>query len=105
MSRIFLRVYKPYTIEEVKSSLLIVGEVTGNCAKCGEMGLKPREVRTCPNCQAKFSFIASRRIEIHSSERFQFAKRMAAERPDLVLIDLSDFKKNSSSVNARELLG
>lgn len=105
MSRIFLRTYRAYAIEEVRKSLLIVGEVTGNCAACGEMGLEPRSVGVCPNCNAAFKFIASRRIENHPGERFSYAKRIAGERPDLTLIDLSDYQKNDSSAKARDLLG
>ncbi len=105
MSRIFLRVYQPYSIEEVRRSLLILGEVTGNCAQCGEMGLNHRDIAVCPHCGARFRFIASRRLETHAAERFQFAKRMADERPDLILIDLGDYQKSDASAKARDLLG
>lgn len=105
MSSIYLRVYRPYSIEEVRRSLLIVGEVTGNCAQCLEMGLDPRATTVCPHCGARFKFIASRRLESHPGERFQYAKRIATERPDLILIDLLDYQKNDSSAKARDLLG
>ncbi len=105
MGRTFLRAYKSFDLEEVRSSLLIVGEVTANCAKCGEMGLDPKQVGVCPNCNAAFKYLASRRIDSNPNERFQYAARMANERPDLTLIDLTDFQKTNSSAKARDLLG
>lgn len=105
MSRIFLRVYKSFTIEEVRQGLLMVGEVTANCGSCGELGLDPKSVGVCPQCNARFRFIASRRIEAHPTERFQYAQRISNERPDLILIDLSDYQKMDSRAKARDLLG
>lgn len=103
MSRTFLRAYKAFDLEEVRRSLLIVGEVTANCSACGEMGLDPKKVGICPNCNVAFKYLASRRIDSNPGERFQYAARMAGERPDLTLIDLSDFQKINSSAKAREL--
>ncbi|HCM43095.1 MAG TPA: hypothetical protein PLY88_03055 [Candidatus Omnitrophota bacterium] len=105
MSKIFLRVYQSHPIDEVRRALLILGEVTGNCAQCGEMGLNHRDITACPHCGARFRFIASRRLETHPAERFQFAKRIATERPDLTLVDLGDYQKNDASAKARDLLG
>ncbi len=105
MSRTFLRAYKAFDLEEVRRSLLIVGEVTANCAQCGEMGLDPKKIALCPNCGATFRYLASRRIDSNPGERFQYAARMANERPDLTLIDLTDFQKINSSAKARDLLG
>ena len=105
MSRIFLRVYKSFPIEEIRKSLLIVGEVTANCASCGEMGLEPKTVTMCPHCGVYFKFLASRRIEVNPGERFQYAARMDSDRPDLILIDLVDYQKMDSREKARDLLG
>lgn len=100
-----MRVYKEAAIEDVKAALLILGEVTGNCAGCGEMGLSHRDCVQCPNCGNTFRYIASRRIETHPGERFAFAKRIAVERPDLTVIDLADYHKHRTSAQARDLLG
>lgn len=105
MSRVFLRVYRPFETKEVQQALLIVGEVTGNCAACGEMGLIPSSVAVCPNCNIRFRYIASRRIESNPGERFQYAQRMEQERPDLILIDLNDYQKMDSRAKARDILG
>lgn len=105
MSRIFLRVFRSFDIEEIRRSLLIVGEVTANCAQCGELGLDPKSVSICPQCGAVFKFLASRRIEAHPTERFQYAQRMSGERQDLLLIDLGDYQKMDSKAKARDLLG
>jgi len=99
----FLRAYQRFDLNEVRGALLIVGEVTGNCASCGEMGLVPASVAVCPNCNARFRFIANRRIESNPGERFQYAQRIEQERPDLTLIDLNDYQKMDSRAKARDL--
>ena len=105
MSSIFLRAYQRFDLDEVRGSLLIVGEVTGNCVACGEMGLAPASVAICPNCNARFRYIASRRIESNPGERFQYAHRIEMERPDLIFIDLNDYQKMDSRAKARDILG
>ena len=36
MGQHYLRTYKPFVLEEVKKNLLIIGDLTGNCASCTE---------------------------------------------------------------------
>ena len=90
---LYLRSWQSYQIDEVKNYLLIVGDSLGDCASCRELGLDPWKVSTCPQCKAKFLFIASRRSVSHPSERFLIAKRFVEKRPDLRFIDYDDFQK------------
>ena len=105
MSHHYLRIFRSYSIEEVKKSLMIAGDLTANCAACNALGIDPYSVATCPECGATFRFIASRRLESHPSERFQFARRIAEKRPDLTLIDLSDYKSATGDKNAKDFFG
>src|SRR5512135_3733415 len=100
MSQHFLRTFKPFDLEEVKKSLLITGDVTGNCASCNALGIDPYQAKSCPECGTVFRFIASRRLETHPGERFQLARRLSEKRPDLMLLDLSDYQKAAGAKNA-----
>lgn len=105
MTQHYLRTFKRFDLEEVKKSLLIMGDLTGNCASCNALGIDPYQAKTCPECGTTFRYIASRRLETHPSERFQLARRLSEKRPDLTLIDLSDFQKTEGSKTAREFFG
>ena len=98
----YLRTFKPFDLEEVKKSLLIIGDLSGNCAACNELGINAYETKACPACGAVFKYIASRRLETHPAERFQLAKRLAEKRPDLVLIDYQDYQKTAGAKAARD---
>ena len=105
MSQHYLRTFKQFDMAEVKKSLLIAGDLTGNCASCNALGIDPYKVKTCPECKTTFRYIASRRLESHPSERFQLARRLAEKRPDLILIDLSDYQKAEGAKTARDFFG
>ena len=102
MSHHYLRVYRPVQLEEVKKSLLIIGDLSGNCASCGSLGINAYETKACPECKTVFKYIASRRLETHPSERFQLARRLAEKRPDLLLIDYLDYQKAAGDKAARD---
>ena len=105
MTKQYLRTYKPFDVEEVKKGLLIVGDLTGNCAACNELGINMFETATCPSCGTTFRYVASRRLESHPGERFKFAKRVAEKRPDLQLIDYSDYQKILGHKKAHDFFG
>lgn len=102
MGQHYLRVYRPFQLEEVKKNLIIIGDLSGNCASCSALGINAYEAKACPECGAVFKYIASRRLETHPSERFQLARRLAEKRPDLLLIDLLDYQKAAGDKAARD---
>lgn len=101
----FLRTYKPYDLEDVTKHLLIVGDLTGNCASCRMLGIDPYTARQCPECATPFKYLASRRLEGNPGERFGYARRMQEKRPDLVLIDFGDYTKSVGQKKARDFFG
>ena len=105
MSQHYLRTFKPFNIEDVTKGLIIAGDLTGNCASCNALGIDPYSAATCPECGVTFRYIASRRLETHPSERFRLARRLAEKRPDLTLIDLSDYKSATGNKSARYFFG
>ena len=105
MSREYLRTFRAFDIEEVKQHLLIMGDLSADCASCRELGLDVYTVATCPQCGAPFKYLTSRRLEAHAGERFQFCRRMQEKRPDLVLIDYTDYTKVLGQKKARDFFG
>lgn len=102
MSQHFLRTYQPYDLEDVEKHLLIVGDVSADCASCRQLGLDPVTTKQCPQCGTIFKYLTSRRLEEHAGERFAFARKMSQKRPDLVLLDYSDYTKCLGQKKARD---
>ena len=50
MTQHYLRTYKPFVLEEVKKNLLIIGDLSGNCASCNELGINAYDTKACPQC-------------------------------------------------------
>ena len=102
MSREFLRTWHEYDIEEVQKHLLILGDLTGDCASCRELGIHYQEAKECPRCRTSFKYVTSRRLETHPGERFQIVSRTRDRRPDLAFIDYEDYKRTLGRKKARD---
>ena len=98
----FLRTWQAYDLEEVQKHLLILGDVSGDCASCRELGIHYLEAKECPQCKTAFKYVTSRRLETHPGERFQLASRLRGKRPDLVFIDYEDYKRTLGRKKARD---
>lgn len=105
MSKCFLRTFRPYEIEEVRQHLLIAGDLSGDCGSCRALGINVYEAVRCPECGAPFKYLTSRRMESHTGERFQFAQRMSEKRPDLTLVDYTDYSSALGHKKARDFFG
>jgi hypothetical protein len=105
MGKEFLRTYQRFDIAEVQGHLLIMGDLTADCASCRALGINVYEATTCPQCGTTFRYLTSRRLESHTGERFHFAHRMQDKRPDLILIDYDDYTKTLGRKKARDFLG
>ena len=102
MSQEYLRTFQPYAIEEVQKHLLIMGDLSGDCASCRELGIDSYTAHSCPHCATPFKYLSSRRLETHPGERFQLARKMREKRPDLILIDYTDYTKAIGHKKARD---
>lgn len=89
-----MRVWKEFDAADVSKHLLIVGLLTADCSNCRELGLDYSAVKTCPKCGVDFKYIASRSKEI---------KKIKNRRPDLIFIDLEDYKKATGAIKAKDL--
>ena len=102
---LYLRTWQAFNLDEVEKHLLILGDLTGDCASCRELGIQHQTARECPRCKTSFKYVTSRRLETHPGERFQLASRLKGKRPDLIFIDYEDYKKTLGRKKAREFFG
>ncbi len=101
----YLRVFKPFKIDEVKQHLLIMGDLAGDCASCRMLGIDFYKAQTCPECGTPFKYLTSRRLETNPGERFQLVSRMHEKRPDLIFIDYTDYTKLLGQKKVRDFFG
>jgi len=94
-----IRVWHLLDSEEVGKQLLIIGELSGECAKCRAVGLDYKQVKECPKCRTIFHYMASRR------SAGGVVKRLTKLRPDLVPIELEDFRSGEAFDKSQGLFG
>lgn len=102
MGREYLRSWSQFDIEEVERHLLILGDISGDCGSCRELGIRYQNAKECPRCKTTFKYVTSRRLETHPGERFQIVSRLKELRPELIFIDYEDYKKTMGRKKARE---
>lgn len=105
MDKCYLRTYQEYDFDTVKAHLLILGDLSADCAACRALGIDPYTATSCPQCGTDFRFVTSRRIENHPEERYQIIRRFRDKRSDIPFIDFGDFNKSLGHKKARELFG
>ena len=82
-----------------------MGDLKGDCAACRALGIDSYTAKSCPECRTEFKYATSRRLEANPGERFQWARRVRESRPDLILIDYTDFQKVLGKKKARDFFG
>jgi len=94
----FIRTWRALDIEEIKKSLFVIGEVSGECFNCHNMGISLDDT-VCPFCGTRFKFIAFRRkVNQHAINRFKLKHHNS------VFIEFDDFKKSIDRDKARKIL-
>ena len=96
----FLRIYKKFYLDEVKTHLLTYGALSGVCANCKDMDVK-LDVSKCPQCQTEFKYIAFQNVKDHMPKLL----RIAQERPQIIFVDYDDFKRLEGEEKAKGILG
>ncbi|MFA4991410.1 MAG: hypothetical protein WC569_02400 [Candidatus Omnitrophota bacterium] len=89
-----VRVWKEIETDDISHHLLIVGESTGDCSNCRELGINYSMAKVCPKCGSDFKYIASRTREI---------RKIKNRRPDLIFIELEDYKRATGKIKAKNL--
>ena len=98
----YIRVWQSVNVEELTKHLLIVGDITADCANCRELGVEYATAKSCPKCGTVFRFIASRNTGMLDRGRGGTVKRIKDRRPDLTFIDYEDYKEITGKQQARE---
>ena len=94
-----MRVWQNCEVENITKHLVIVGQLTADCAACRELGINYQSAKTCPQCGTEFRFITAR----HAGKLDRSAVgRVKQRRPDLVLIDYEDYKDVTGKQSARD---
>ena len=57
----YIRIWQNCEIEGITKHLLIVGDITADCAACRELGVAYASVKSSPKCGTDFRFITSRK--------------------------------------------
>ncbi len=94
-----IRVWQACDLEGITKHLLIVGDVSADCAACRELGVDWQNSRECPGCRTVFRFIATRRTD---GARGTNVRRIKDKRPDLTFIDYDDYKDITGKQQARD---
>ncbi len=94
----YIRVWQACDVQELTKHLLIVGDLTADCASCRELGIDYSFARSCPKCSTEFKFIALRSLGGGGGA----VKRIKDRRPDLTFIDYDDYKQITGKQQARD---
>ena len=98
----YIRIWQACNIEEISKHLLIVGDLTADCANCRELGIEYAHTKNCPKCGIDFRFIAARNTGALDRGRGATVKRIKDRRPDLTFIDYTDYKEITGKQQARD---
>ena len=96
----FLRIYKKFYFDEVKSHTLLYGALSGSCSNCKDIDIK-LDALECPSCKNVFKYISFINLQDHLPKML----RIAQERPEIIFVDYGDFKKVEGELRARDILG
>ena len=98
----YIRIWQACDVQEMTKHLLIVGDVTADCAACRELGIDYSATKICPKCATTFHFITSRNTGRLDHNRGGTVKRIKERRPDLTFIDYEDYRDITGKQQARE---
>ena len=98
----YIRVWQACDIEGITKHLLIVGDLTADCASCRELGIPYAQTKNCPKCGTDFRFITSRNAGKLGRDRGGTVRRIKDRRPDLTFIDYDDYKEITGKQQARD---
>ena len=96
-----IRTIKEFNLDDVSKHLLVVGDLTGDCFNCKELGLDYLKINICPNCKADFRYITSRKS---GNTGLKPLFNLHRKRSDLVCIEFGDLKQHKDREKAKDFL-
>ncbi len=100
MANYFIRVAQELDYDNVSKHLLIVGDLTGDCFVCREIGIDYTREKYCPQCKTDFRFIALRKSA--DAVKGQAIAKLMQRRPDLTYVEYSDIKDIADRLKAKD---
>ncbi|MFA5039309.1 MAG: hypothetical protein WC732_06475 [Candidatus Omnitrophota bacterium] len=100
MEKCFLRVAQELDYDVVSSHLLIVGELTGDCFTCRQVGIDYSREKYCSQCGTDFRYISLRKSA--DAVKGGMLARICQKRPDLTYVEYSDVKEIADRRKAKD---
>ncbi len=100
MSKLLIRFYKSADVKEIKSNLLICGDLSAQCANCQAIDLK-YDLKKCPKCETVFTYITFRNVRSHLPKM----NKLLVSREGFQIIDFEDYQKGIAKSKAQNLFG
>ena len=95
----YIRIWKEIELDDIQKHLLITGDPLGDCANCKEVGINISSAKVCPKCGTEFKYISTR-LKSNPSQ----ARKMKQKRPELIAVELSDFKEACARRKAQKFM-
>jgi hypothetical protein len=97
--KVLIRAIKEFDLDDVCQHLLVVGDLTGDCFNCKELGLDYLNIKSCPKCKVDFRYIASRSSSVPGLKALS---TLYKRRPELICIEFEDIKRHKSREQAKD---
>ncbi len=98
MANYFIRVAQEVSFDLVSKHLLVVGDLTGDCFSCRELGIDYAREKYCPGCKTDFRYICFRKSAFVSCAQIS---KLCQKRPDLVYVEYGDIKDIADRIRAK----
>ncbi|PJZ70964.1 hypothetical protein CH373_00015 [Leptospira perolatii] len=97
----YIRVWKKLSVSQVSSQLMIIDDLYGTCANCKHLGLNYVKDKSCPNCGAKFKYLATNLKA--PGDIAKVLARIEKEGLDFILIDREDYNLSKAKDAVKDL--
>jgi hypothetical protein len=97
----FIRVAQEMNYDDISKHLLVVGELSGDCFSCREVGIDYKREKYCPQCKTDFKYISYRKNP--DAIKSSHLARICQARPDLVYVEYNDIKEIADRLKAKNI--
>ena len=95
----FIRIYQSLEINDIKTHLMIYGDLSASCANCHAMDFKLEDAH-CPSCKTEFKYVSFRNIKVHMPK----VQKLSTERPQIKIVDFEDYSRLIGAAKALDFL-
>lgn len=91
--------YEECDILDIKSHLIIYGDLSANCSQCQAIDIK-LDATHCPQCQTEFKYITFRHPKSHLPKLARIKEKFPARK----IVDFDDYTRLMGVWRAQEFL-